>query len=121
MLPMCMACLETMAFGFFYFLLSYLWNSVPIYCITSFSLFHIFPLSDFLMFYPEYVSGRPINQKPHESPDKKKSAGLLHNPSEELKPNHALGDSLFIFSSCIKIKEDSALRLVSFLIFLLSM
>lgn len=35
-----------------------------------------------------------------------KPVGLQHNPSEELKPNHALDDSLlFIFSFCVVTKR----------------
>jgi len=55
------------------------------------------------MFYQEYISAKSINQQLHVFGDKKETAGLLkHDPSEELNPNHAPGDSLlFIFSFCI--------------------
>jgi hypothetical protein len=61
------------------------------------------------MFYQEYISAKSINQQLHVFGDKKETAGLLkHDPSEELNPNHAPGDSLlFIFSFCIVIKRKS--------------
>ena len=63
----------------------------------------------FCVVYSQYhilwCSATYINQKLQQSPDKK-PVGLQHNPSEELKPNHALDDSLlFIFSFYVVTKR----------------